>query len=529
MNIFSNWKKIIWNILFVLFLALVLVFTVRGLPGNPTPEKLNTSYWKESGPFELSPERGRFALLYTLVEDKSFHLSPAIAKFTAPDVGFTNGHYATIFAPSVSILGVPGYLIGKYFNASQFGTFLWLAGFALLCVLLVRSVAIRLGANSLAAAFAGIVFMFATPSFAYAVTLYEHHVSTFLILLSIYLLLRYNNVLSLLAIWIIYGFAFTVDYPNLFLMFPIAMMAFLRSGVIKKVHRKVSLSISLPRFFAMFAVIIPLAFLMWVNQVSFGNPLQISGTINRVMSVKTDGSPLLMEEFYREKLKKVITEEHRETVLNFFKPRNMLNGMYILLFSPDRGVIVYTPVVLFGAFGMYLASRRGQKHVAMMLGIIGFNLVLYAMWGDPYGGWAFGARYLIPAYAILAIYIALLLTYLGRNRAFAFFFFIVFSYSLAVNTLGAVTSNTNPPRIEAESLSNLSGQREAYTYERNINNLNGNILKSYMYQAYAANYISAWNYYTYVTVFIESVAAILFIAYQNSIRRAAKKGEHHAV
>lgn len=532
MNIVISWKKILWNILLTLFIAVVLVLSVRGLPGNPSPQKLDTSYWKENGPFELSPERGRYALLYSLVEDHSFQLSPSIAKFTAPDVGYFHNQYVSIFAPSISILSIPGYIIGKYFDLSQFGAFLWLSFFGLLNVLLIRSIAMRLGAHPLPATLAGLLFLFATPAYAYAVTMYEHHVSTFFILLSLYLLIRYNNVFSLLAIWVLYAFAFTVDYPNLFLMFPIAFAAFLKSGIIKKLHRKITLSISLPRLFAVLGVIIPLVFLMWVNKMSYNNPLQLSGTVPRVMGVKDNGSPLLMEEFYKEKLKLPVPKastQPQQTVFNFFKPRNMLNGIYILLFSPDRGVLMYTPVILFGLFGLYLAYRAGQKYIPIMLGIIGFNLVLYAMWGDPYGGWAFGARYLIPSYAILALYLALLLTYLGRQRIFLLFFFVLFSYSIAVNTLGALTSNSNPPKIEAESLSNLSGQKESYTYVRNINDLNGNIAKSFVFQAYAGNRISAWAYYTYITIFIETVSAVLLVAYLNNIKKYVKKGTKYAL
>lgn len=532
MNILAKYKHIFGKILFALFLAIVLVLSVRGLPGNPTPENLNTTKWKDSGPFELSPERGRFALLYALVENHSFHLPPAVAQFTAPDVGYTNGSYVTIFAPSVSFLAIPGYILGKYYGAAQFGAYLFLAIFALFNVFFIRSIAIRLGAHPLAGAIAGIVFLFATPSYAYAVTMYEHHVSTFLILLAAYLLMRFKSAWSLLAIWILYAFAFTVDYPNLFLMLPIAVTAFFRSGVLKKIQRKVTLSISLPKLLSVLGVILPLAFLLWVNQQSYNNPMQLSGTIPRVMEVKSNGSPLLMEEFYREKLKKVVqtsTQQPTETILNFFKPRNMLNGVYILLFSPDRGVIFYTPIILLGVLGMYFASKKSKPYLAMMLGIIGFDLVLYAMWGDPYGGWAFGARYLIPAYAILAIYIALLLTYFGRNKFFLLFFFVIFSYSIAVNTLGAVTSNSNPPKVEAESLSALSGHKESYTYERNINDLNGNLSKSYVFEAYAGNSVSAWNYYIFLTVFIEVVSALLIVVYQNSIKNYIYKGGKHAV
>ena len=155
----------------------------------------------------------------------------------------------------------------------------------------------------------------------------------------------------------------------------------------------------------------------------------------------------------------------------------------------------------------------------MTVGIVGADLLLYSMWGDPYGGWAFGARYLIPAYAILSIYTALLLTYLGKKRLFMLVFFVVLSYSVIVNSLGALTSNSNPPKVEAVALANQIHQPVSYTYMRNVNDLNGNVSKSFVFKAFADNYLTAWEYYTYITIFILSVFALFIVIYQISLNK----------
>jgi len=527
MSHFINYKKVLGNILLVLFVATILVLSVRGLPGNPTPAQLNTTYWKDNGPFELSPERGRFALLYSLVENHSFHLTPSLAAFTSPDVGYWQNNYVSIFAPSISFLAIPGYIIGKHFGLSQFGSFLWMSIFALLNVLLIRLIAIRLGAHPIAATIAGFTFLFGTPAFAYAVTIYEHHPSTFLMLLSFYLLIRYNNIFSLIAIWLLYAFAFTVDYPNLFMMFPIALAAFFRSGVVENIHRKVTIKISIPRLLAVLAVILPLVFLLWYNNMSYGSPLKLSGSVPTINGVNSKGLPIFGSGPTSSTKQPVNMPP--PSALSFFEPRNMINGFYILLFSPDRGVIMYTPVILFGIAGMFIAGRKKQKYIPIALGVIGFDLLLYSMWGDPYGGWAFGGRYLIPAYAVLSIYIGLLLTYLSKRRFLILLFFIVFSYSVMVNSLGALTSNSNPPQIQAASLSQITHSQVSYTYMRNVNDLNSNISKSFMFQVYASDYISAWQYYSYLTLFILSISAFLIIYYLISTNEKNKKGETYAL
>ncbi len=55
------------HILVLVFTTLVLFASIRGNAGIPTAEELNTPIWKEQGPFELSPERGRYALTYSII------------------------------------------------------------------------------------------------------------------------------------------------------------------------------------------------------------------------------------------------------------------------------------------------------------------------------------------------------------------------------------------------------------------------------------------------------------------------------
>jgi len=528
MRFLAKYKNALGNLLLILFVAFILIITVRGLPGNPTPKQLSTPYWQSNGPFELSNERGRYALIYSIIEDHSFHFQPLMANFAAPDVGYDNNNYVSLFAPSVSMVGIPGYLIGRYFDMAQYGTFLWMSLFALLNVLLIRVISVRLGAHPLAATIGGLTFLFATPAFAYAVTMYEHHVSTFFILLSIYLLIRYNNLLSLIAIWIMYAFAFTVDYPNLFMMFPVALAAFFRSGVIERVQRKVTLKVSLPRVLAVLGVVIPLLYFLWFNHISYNNPLTISGSVARVEAVNPNGTPI----FWGAKVQQAATQSSQASSLpppsffSFFLPRNMLNGFYILLISPDRGIIMYTPVVLFAIAGVYGAIKKKRPNLPILLGVIGANFILYSMWGDPYGGWAFGARYLIPSYAMAAILISLGLTYFGKYRLFILSFFTVFSYSLIINTLGALTSNGNPPKVEADAIANLSHQPVLYTYMRNVNDLNANISRSFVFRTYASHYFSAWEYYTYIAIFLLIISSFLILFFHGSMYRAMKGGRH---
>ena len=124
------------------------------------------------------------------------------------------------------------------------------------------------------------------------------------------------------------------------------------------------------------------------------------------------------------------------------------------------------------------------------------------MWGDPWGGWAFGSRYLIPGYALICIFLSLVLSRFRKNLVFLSIFFIVGIYSLSVNTLGALTTNRVPPKIEVQALEELSNKKERFSIDRNWEHLNTYGLKSFVFNAFANQIISAGQYYYLVTLLL---------------------------
>jgi hypothetical protein len=506
--------KIIGFLLFTLFCAIVLTFSVRGLQGNPNTSDLNRLTWKDNGPLELSPERGRFALTYSLVENHSFSFTPDLARFASPDVGFYHGKYVSLFAPGVSFIIIPGYILGKMVGFSQVGSFAVIALFALMNVFLIRAIVVKLGMHQLVGLIAGLTFLFATPAFPYAVTLYQHHISTFLILSAIYLLIRFNSFWSLVLIWILCGLSVSVDYPNFFMMLPIGIAALGKIFTTKNEGNRIALKISLPRLFSIAAIVIPMVFFFWFNFASYGNPLQLAGTVDRALAVNANGTPQLESTAVLQRLK--VSGQPailpQKSALGSFNNRLIMQGFYIHFLSPDRGMLVYTPIMFFGFAGFIFALKRKMPYTWLLFAIIGFNILLYSMWDDPYGGWAFGSRYLIPTYAILSIFIAYILRYIARYNLLLLLFFAVFSYSVGINTLGAITSNRNPPQVEAQALAKASGKDQPYTYMRNFNILNTNTSKAVVFEIIAGNYVTAWSYYTYLSSFIVIISAFLIMS-----------------
>jgi hypothetical protein len=474
------------NGLVLAVVAVVLVASVRGRPGNPTADQLQQPEWQDRGPLELSPERGRFALTFSLVEDHSFYFSIPLARLATPDLGYSHGHYVSLFSPGLSFIAIPGYLLGRTVGLAQVGTFAMISAFALANSVLVRGIARELGASPAASWIGALSFLFASPAFTYAVSLFEHHVSLFLLLLPLYLLLKFRGSLVLLVVWLLYGIAIVVDYPNAFLMAPVAVFAACRVFAIQRNGSTFRASVKLGAAATAATFILPICFLLWFNNASYGSPLQMSGTVAPVKAIDAAGQPTTPLDLGTSKPDAYLhPAEQSRSAVNFFNTRNLLNGFYIQLFSPDRGVLFFAPVMFLGLLGIWCMADR-KRELSLIMAIVTINLTLYSLWDDPWGGWAFGARYLVPSYAMMGILIAVMLTRLPWNAFFMGIFSIVFMYSVFVNGLGALTSNANPPQVEVLALEQLSKHQEKYTWQRNWDAMQEEGTKSFLYQRISA-------------------------------------------
>lgn len=517
-------KKFIHPFLLILFCAIILATSLRGIAGNPTSDVINQPQWKENGPFELSPERGRFALALSMIENNSFFYSLPIARFATPDLGFKNGNYVSLFAPGISFLIIPGFWLGNMFGTGQVGAYAVISLFALANVFLLRNIAIKLGAHPLAATLGSLIFIFATPAFAYGVNLYQHHISTFLILSALYLLISKKGFISLVLIWLLFATSIPVDYPNLVLMAPIGLAALGKFILVTKKEKSTSIGIKPMYIFSLLGVAIPLVFFMWFNFHSYGNSFQLSGTVPGVNAIDQNGKPTAPQGVDPKNADSLLNPARQQkSAVRFFQTREILNGFYIHFISPDRGVIYFAPVVIFGIAGMLLAIKKRVRIVSVLAGIIGANILLYSMWGDPWGGWAFGSRYLIPSYAIFSIFIGLLLTYWRKKILFLIPFILVAFYSIAINTLGAITTSAIPPQIQVLNLEKISGIVQRYTYQKNWDFLLAGNSKSFVYQTFLSNYLSALQFYQILTVSICIVIGGIILYYYV----ISRKGENN--
>jgi hypothetical protein len=258
-------------------------------------------------------------------------------------------------------------------------------------------------------------------------------------------------------------------------------------------------------------------FFFWFNWASYGNPLQLSGTLSQATAIDDAGKPIgfdlnkaiqsgdkhQAQELLHDSTNKSAASSGRDkTAVGFFKTRAMLNGFYMHFISPDRGMIWFTPVLFFGILGFVFLYRRNRKIINLMIAIAGVNILLYSMWGDPYGGWAFGSRYLVPVYALLGIGVAEFCARFRTSYLILGAFVLIATYSLWVNVLGAITSSRNPPKVEVLTLEKISGHQEKYSYDRNLQFLHEHGSKSFVFDTYASRLMSPEQYHAMLTTLI---------------------------
>ena len=167
-------KKYIYPAIIFILGIVLYGSTLKGVAGNPTPEKIIDEYTENGMPFESSQARGRFAQTMAIVEDGTFDLKNGKEIIALPDVGHYGIKFYSLFPPGISILSVPAYMFGKTFGYSQIAVSGLLAIIGILNGLLIYAILKKMKIPGWAAAFSSIAFIFGTTSWPYAVSISQH-------------------------------------------------------------------------------------------------------------------------------------------------------------------------------------------------------------------------------------------------------------------------------------------------------------------------------------------------------------------
>jgi hypothetical protein len=490
-------KQLLCIFLLALFGGMLYFATLRGVPGNIQVSSIKNNLDQATKPFELSPERGRFLMTMALGEYGTFDLTSELADAAYPDVGYFRGRYYIFFAPGISMFALPTYVLGRYFGYSQLGAYAIIPLFAVMNLIFLYKIAKDIfKLPTTYSLIAPIIFGFASTAWSYAITLYQHHATTFFILSSFYAAWRFskNTRYSYVwgfFIWVNYALALLIDYPNAFLMAPVMVYFFLQSFsvVFNKGYAKVMV-----RWSFLFTAVVFVLITAWhgyYNYVNFGDWKKVSGSIIGLKTVRQE--QLLTSENSAEKLK---AAESEKNVVKFFSENNFPFGVYTLLVSSDRGIFFYYPIFILALFGIYTALKRMTMEYGTLIGIICCDVFLYASFGDPWGGWAFGSRYMIPALSALSLFVALWLFSTRFRITSKIVSFVFFAFSSGVALLGALTTNAVPPQVEADYL------HMKHNFFLNLQFLQDGRSSSFFYNQFLSHSVSLTAFYVTLYAFV---------------------------
>jgi len=501
------------------YIVLLLVFTLyaltlRGSLGNPTIKQIDTTLKEYSQPFESSHERSPYAVIMALDRDKSFSLSQDLADIGAPDVSYYNGKFYSFFPVGLPLLLYPFYELGKITLGTQLVTYATIALYAFISVVLVFLISKNIFIlKDHFALFAALMFGFATTSWSYALTIYQHLPTTMGLLLMFYSAWKFKDAgkgswLWASIIWTTYGILITLDYPNAILGLPIMVFLLINSFSLAKRTNKSStpISISLAIVYSSVFFFFIVGGLLYFNYHQFGSPTRISQSFDRY---ERDKYELLLKKIQTRTERKGVAIVTKKTDSTLDETR-IVQGSFTLLFDNDKGIFFYSPVLLLALLGFWsLLKKRSTREGFVLLFMTIINLFIYASFGDPWGGWAYGPRYLIPSMAFLSIAAGY---YLNSIRSKVMYYLsavitlFLFAYSSGVALLGALTTNIIPPKVEAIPL-----KLKYFNYFQNFEYLANGNTSNFVFNQYLRMYISLSQYFVMIWSVLLAFALILLI------------------
>jgi hypothetical protein len=110
-------------------------------------------------------------------------------------------------------------------------------------------------------------------------------------------------------------------------------------------------------------------------------------------------------------------------------------GLLLNLITPERGILFFSPILVFGFWGLWkmmrisILDRESLLFLCVFLGIFMF----YSSWYDVYGGLSFGARLIIPSIPFLLIPTGFVITNANGKQSYSLVYLL---YAAGVLTNG---------------------------------------------------------------------------------------------
>lgn len=493
------------SVLFILILGLALhALTVRGLPGNMGDVTKLGGLSREASPFESSHERAPYAEMLSIMQNRTIQLSKPLADFGSPDIGVnTKKEYFSFFPSGISASIIPGYLVGSRFDIGQVGAYYTMGIFTTLAMIFIFLIAKDIFKVPLwAALIAPITYAFGTSAWSYSVTIYQHAPATFFAMLMFYSVWRYKQKTRKQYVWAgivwsTYGISLFFDYPNALLLLPFMVYFLIVSLSVTSVKRKkrvirISLNSVILRMFPLFILLV--VWHGWHNQHFLGNYKQIGNNLQRYTikspeQIRLEKLDVKKQQEDADKKKRELAEKAAGGITKALSEDKVPLNAQILLTGVDKGLFLFSPVLIMAFLGIMTLRRREVMEKSILFAFIIANIFIYSSFGDPYGGWAFGPRYLVPAMAGMSIFVAIGISTGRLQIVRKIVFTLLFMVSSAIAIAGALTTNLIPPKVEADFL-----KVPYYNFMHNFDLLKQNVATSYVFNMFLSRSLSLLDF-----------------------------------
>jgi len=231
-----------------------------------------------------------------------------------------------------------------------------------LCVYLLFKLALAIGAQRKRAIIMALFFGVASYSFSFAQSTYEHHFEMLFILLSYYIVISHKPLKH-------YGLYAGIALSAGILFRNTAFIAL--PGLLLLLNNRKDI------FKMLLGVSLGVIVVMLYNYYRFTNPFEFGYTMAWVLA-------------------------HGENIRSFWSIQRIPENFIGLLFSPGKGLFVYSPTLIISCIG-FRKFYYHHKKLTISLAILSVcYLLLFSANFDWHGSiWAFGPRYILPIVPLL--------------------------------------------------------------------------------------------------------------------------------
>ncbi|MFX1466111.1 MAG: hypothetical protein ACFFA5_06540 [Promethearchaeota archaeon] len=372
-----------------------------------------------------SPDESSYWLLTVSITDfHNLYVDQALEIYTPwklesrMGIGYYNGHYYSTLPPGQSFIAIPFFLIGKgiwvllyslginmsYISVTYVPMAMLSSMSAALTIVLFHNLLTELKFNDNSALLTSITLAFGTTSWIYAKTFFAQSLSMFLNFFVVYLIIlntKYEKTNGHFFAGIIMGIAVTVRFSNILISIPILIYFILKSQTVKA--------------FILFIIgILPaLSLLLLYNFLCFDNPF--------IMGYYYD----LLYDY---------------TSISSVFSTNPFFGLYGLLFSPGRGLFIYSPILILSIPGFLYFFKSNKEEATLFILSFCAILLFYSAYTWWHAGLSFGPRFLTDILPCFVLPLGKTVEKFSSNKYFLVFFYILLGFSVFTQIIGVLTS-----------------------------------------------------------------------------------------